>query len=179
MTTGRAGPGRHVLINGAGGGAGTLAVQMAKALGAQVTAVDAAAKLDMLRELGADHVLDYEAQDYTRTGTRYDLILDLAGYRSIVACSRALEPGGTYLLVGGATSHVAQTLVFGPLMRVLGKRMKILGVRPNQDLDEVARQLVAGELTPAIDKTFPLEQAAEAIRYVGEGRAVGKVVLTV
>ncbi len=176
---GRVQPGHHVLINGAGGGGGTLAVQVAKSMGARVMGVDSAAKLEMLRSLGADEVLDYRRDDFTRKGRRYDLILDLAGYRSLFDHRRALSPGGTYLMVGGATARVLQTLIVGPLMRSGGRRMQILAVRPNRDLDEMADRLASGTLATTIDKTFPLTDAANAIRYVGEGHARGKIVLTI
>jgi NADPH:quinone reductase-like Zn-dependent oxidoreductase len=172
-------PGQQVLINGAGGG-GTFAVQLAKLYGAEVTAVDNAGKMDLLRSLGADHVIDYTREDFTKNGKQYDLILDLVAYRSPFACARALKPNGTYLAVGGSVARFFQILLLGPwIRRATGKKVRILVVQPNRnDLVAVTELCVAGKIVPIIDRRFPLSEVPEALRYLGEGRAKGKVVIT-
>ena len=125
--------GQHVLINGAGGGAGSFAVQLAKLDGAEVTGVDNTGKLDFMRSLGADHVVDYTQQDFTKTGHQYDLILDLVAYRSVFAYRRALKPNGTYFMVGGSVATLLQILLFGPwIRRATGKHIRVLGVQRTQ-----------------------------------------------
>ena len=150
-------PGQKVLINGAGGGAGTFAVQLAKMYGAEVTGVDNTGKLDFMRSLGADHVIDYTREDFTRNGKQYDLILDLVAYRSVFAYKRALRPNGSYFLVGGSVATMFQILLLGPLIgRATGKKIRILAVRPNiEDLSLVKELIEAGQVTPVIDKTYP------------------------
>ncbi|MGH8957469.1 MAG: NAD(P)-dependent alcohol dehydrogenase [Acidimicrobiia bacterium] len=170
--------GDKVLINGAGGGAGTFAVQLAKAAGAEVTAVDNEWKLEHLRSLGADRVIDYRREDYTKDRGRYDLILDLAGHRSIFAISRALGPSGRYAVVGGSVAALLQAAILG---RLLGKKkhLGVLIVKANKaDLARAAALVGDGTLQPIIDHVYPLEQTAEALRHVEAGRALGKVVIT-
>ena len=177
---GRVQPGQKVLINGAGGG-GTFAVQLAKHYGAEVTAVDHGDKLGFLRALGADHVIDYTRQDFTRMGKQFDLILDLVAYRSPFACQRALNPGGSYFFVGGSMAALFQTLLFGPwIRRATGKHVRLLVVQPNRkDLIAITELCEARKITPVIDKRYSLQEVPEALRYVGEERARGKVVITV
>jgi NADPH:quinone reductase-like Zn-dependent oxidoreductase len=174
-------PGQEVLINGAGGGAGTFAVQLAKFYGAEVTGVDNTGKLDFLRSLGADHVIDYTREDFTKNGKQYDLILDIVAHRSVFAYKRALRSNGSYFLAGGSVATMLQILLVGPwIRRTTGKKIRILAVRPNiEDLDFVKELIEAGKVTPAIDKTYPLSEVPEAIGYVGEGHAQGKVVISV
>lgn len=174
-------PGQKVLINGAGGSAGTFAVQLAKLGGAEVTGVDHTAKLDFLRSLGADHVLDYTREDFTQNGQRYDLILDLIAHRPVFASARALRPQGTYFFVGGAVAVLFQALLLGPWMkRATGKNIRLLVVPQNrQDLVAIAELCEAGKVIPVIDKRYPLSEVPEALQYVGEGRHQGKVVITV
>src|SRR5688572_1216414 len=174
-------PGQKVLINGAGGGAGTFAVQLAKLYGAEVTGVDNTGKMDFLRSLGADHVIDYTREDFTKNGKQYDLILDVVAHRSVFACKRALGSNGSYFLAGGSVATMLQILLLGPwIRRTTGKKIRILAVRPNiEDLDFVKELIEAGKVTPAIDKTYPLSEVPEAIGYVGEGHAQGKVVISV
>jgi NADPH:quinone reductase-like Zn-dependent oxidoreductase len=176
---GRLREGQRVLVNGAGGGAGTFAIQLAKSQGAEVTGVDSAGKLDFLRSLGADHVLDYARQDFTRAGRRYDLILDLVAQRSAGACARALEPGGTYDAVGGSVATLLQILAVGPwLRRTRNKSVRILVVRRNRaDLAQVGELCRSGALRPVIDRTYPLAEAAQALRRLGAGEVHGKLVL--
>ncbi len=170
--------GDKVLINGAGGGAGTFAIQLAKAAGAEVTGVDNEWKQEHMRSQGADRVIDYRREDYTKDRSRYDLILDLACHRSIFAIARALAPGGRYAVVGGSVAALLQAAALGPLLG-RKKRFGVLIVRPNKgDLERAAALVSQGTLAPAIDRIFPLAEAAEALRYVAEGRALGKVVIS-
>ena len=178
---GKVQPGQKVLINGAGGSAGMFAVQIAKLYGAEVTGVDHARKLDFIRSLGADHVMDYTQTDYTKGGKRFDLILDLIAHRSAFAYPRALAPGGTFFIVGGSVSTLFQVLIFGGwIKKRTGKNVRLLAVpQNNKDLLAVTELCVAGQIKPVIDKRFPLDQVPQAMRYVSEGHAKGKVVITV
>ncbi|UCH94622.1 MAG: NAD(P)-dependent alcohol dehydrogenase [Candidatus Aminicenantes bacterium] len=174
-------PGQKVLINGAGGGAGTFAVQLAKHFGAEVTGVDSTGKLDMLRSIGADHVIDYTREDFTKKGQHYDLILDMVAYRSIFAYKRALSAKGKYYLVGGSMAALFQTLLLGPWIKMAaGKKLSLLGVRANtKDLAFMTELFEAGKVVPVIDKHYPLSKVAEALLYLGQGHAKGKIVITV
>jgi len=180
-TKGQVQPGQTVLINGAGGSAGTFAIQLAKYYGAEVTAVDNTGKLDFLRSLGADHVIDYTRQDFTKNRNGYDLILDVIAHRSAFAYARALKPNGSYYAVGGSVATFLQLLLFGPwIRRTLGKNVRLLAVRRNRkDLEYITELCVAGKIVPVIDRRYPLRDVPEALRYVGEGHARGKVVITV
>jgi NADPH:quinone reductase-like Zn-dependent oxidoreductase len=175
-------PGQKVLINGAGGGVGTFAVQLAKYFGAEVTGVDSARKLDMLRSIGADHVLDYTKEDFTKSQQRYDLILDVVAYRSILTYRRALGPDGIFVYVGGSTGAIFQALLLGPLISRIGSKRIGTGMwEPNkkEDLDLLTELFEAGEVVPVIDRRYPLSELPEALRYLEEGHALGKVVITV
>jgi NADPH:quinone reductase-like Zn-dependent oxidoreductase len=174
-------PGHKVLINGAGGSAGTFAVQLARYYGAEVTGVDNTAKLDFLRSLGADHVIDYTREDFTRNREQYDLILDVIAHRSVFAYPRALKPNGTYFAVGGSVATLLQILFLGPwIKRSTGKNIRVLGVSQNRkDLIAITELCEAGIVTPVIDRRYSLTQVPEALRYVAEGHAKGKVVITV
>jgi len=175
-------PGQKVLINGAGGGVGTFAVQLARYFGAEVTGVDSAQKLDILRSIGADHVIDYKEEDFTNSERRYDLILDVVAYRSIFAHQRALAPGGTFVYVGGSSSAIFQALLLAPLIsRNSDQKMGIVPWKPNDkgDLEFLTELFEAGKLTPVIDKRYPLSEVPQAFRYLEGGHAVGKVVITV
>ena len=174
-------PGQKVLINGAGGGAGTFAVQLAKLYGAEVTGVDNTGKLDFMRSLGADHVIDYTREDFTENGKQYDLILDVVAHRSVFAYKRALRSNGSYFLAGGSVATIFQILLLGAWIRgTTGKKIRILAVRPNlKDLVYITELYEAGKVVPVIDRRYTLSEVAEAIRYLGEGRAKGKVVVTV
>jgi NADPH:quinone reductase-like Zn-dependent oxidoreductase len=177
---GRVAAGHNVLINGAGGGGGTFAVQLAKLYGAKVTAVDHGDKRDLLRALGADEFVDYTREDFTRTGKQYDLILDLIAHRSVFDYRRALKPGGRSYVVGGATSVLFATLFLGPLVGTRGKKLRILVVEPNvPDLLHLAELCATGKISPILDaRKFSLAGAPEALRLLGEGRAKGKVLIT-
>jgi NADPH:quinone reductase-like Zn-dependent oxidoreductase len=177
---GKVQPGQKVLINGAGGSAGSFAVQLAKLYGAEVTGVDNTGKLDFLRSLGADHVIDYTRQDFTKTGKQYDLILDVIAHRSAFAYPRALQPNGTYFCVGGSVATLLQILLLGPwIRRTTGKNVRVLMVPQNRkDLLSITELCEAGKVIPVIDRRYPLSEVPEALRYVAEGRARGKVVIT-
>jgi NADPH:quinone reductase-like Zn-dependent oxidoreductase len=178
---GRIKPGQKVLINGAGGGQGTFAVQIAKYYGAEVTGVDSARKLDMLRSIGADHVIDYQETDYTRTGEQYDLIFDVAAYRSVFDYRRAMNPGGTFMIVGGSLASFLQVLIIGALISRIGNRRIGLNVyKPNnrEDLALLAELFETGKVVPVIDRRYPLSELPEALRYLEEGQVLGKVVIT-
>ena len=174
-------PGMRVLINGAGGGSGSFAIQLAKRAGAHVTAVDNASKLDFMRSLGADEVLDYLSDDFTRSAAPYDRILDLVAHRSVFAYRRVLARGGRYRCVGGSVPTLIRVATVGAIVgRLTGRRIGILAVREGPShFEPLAELCVAGQVGIHIDRTFALEEVPEALRYVGEGRALGKVVVEV
>src|SRR5881275_155120 len=175
-------PGQKVLINGASGGVGTFAVQIAKAFGTEVTAVCSTGKMEMVRSIGADHVIDYTQEDFTQNGQRYDLIFDAVGNRSVSDCKRALSPNGICAVAGFTTlSHLFQVLVLGSWVSRTGR--KKIGLmktaNPNKkDLLFIKELLEAGKVVPVIDRTYPLSEVPEAIRYLEAGHAKGKVVIT-
>ncbi len=173
-------PGQKVLINGAGGGAGTFAVQIAKSFGAEVTGVDSTSKLDMMRSIGADQVIDYTQEDFTKNGQRYDLIIAANGYHSISDYKRALSPKGIYVVTGGSGAQMFQAMFLGPLISMIGsKKMGSMMAKPNQkDLAFMKELLEAGKVVPVIDRRYTLSEVPEALRYLGEGHAKGKVVIT-
>jgi len=177
---GRISQGQKILIYGASGGIGTFAVQIAKYFGAEVTGVCGATNLDLVRSLGADHVIDYAKEDFSKNGQRYDLILATRGYRSIFDYKRALSPGGIYVMVGGSWAQIFQAQLIGPWISMIGSR-KLGGftVKPNRDLAFMKELIETGKVKPVIDRCFPLAETAEAFRYYGEGHARGKVVITV
>jgi NADPH:quinone reductase-like Zn-dependent oxidoreductase len=175
-------PGQKVLINGAGGGVGPFAIQIAKTFGAEVTGVDSTRKLDMLRSIGADHVIDYTQEDFTKNGQRYDLILDVAAHHSIFDYKRALSPKGIYLIVGGSRTATLQALFLGPLISMTGsKKMGLMMWKPFKKEDVVFMKdlIEAGKVVPVIDRCYPLSEVAEALRYLEEGHHQGKIVITV
>jgi len=173
--------GMRVLINGASGGVGTFAVQIAKSFDTHVTAVCGSRKLAGVRAIGADEVIDYTAEDFTQSDKRYDLILAANGNHPIGDYKRALSPGGTYVMSGGSTKQMFQALLLGPLMSLTGnKRMTSMLVKPNQaDLQFVGKLLSSEKITPVIDRHYPLSQTPDAIRYLEQGHAAGKVVITI
>jgi len=174
-------PGQKVLINGASGGIGTFAVQIAKSFGTEVTGVCSTRNLEMVRSLGADHVIDYTQEDFARNEGRYDLIVATAGYRSIFDYRRALSPKGIYVVTGGSMAQIFQPMFLGPLISMTGsKTMGNLSAKPNQeDLVFVSELLEAGTVVPVIDRRYLLSEVPEALRYYGEGHSRGKVVITV
>jgi len=173
--------GQKVLINGASGGVGTFAVQLAKAFGAEVTAVCSTGNMDRMRSIGADHVIDYTHEDFTLNGQRYDLILAVNGYHSIAEYKRALRPEGVYVTTGGSMAQLFQAMLLGPVMSRTGRqKMGNSAHKPNtQDLLVMKELIEEGLVTPVIDRRYPLGETAEAIRYLEAGHAQGKVVITV
>ena len=171
--------GQKVVIAGASGGIGTFAVQIAKYSGAEVTGVCSTRNVDLVRSLGADHVIDYTREDFTKNGQQYDLIVATAGYRSIFDYRRALGPGGIYVATGGSMAQIFQGMLLGPFLSTGGKKMGSMLVDPNRDLDFMRELIEAGHVKPVIDRCYPLSQTAEAFRYYGEKHARGKVVIMV
>ena len=178
---GRIQAGQKVLINGASGGVGTFAVQIAKAFGAEVTAVCSTRNLDLARTLGADRVIDYTKEDFTRNGQTYDLIFAANGYHPLSAYKRALTPQGIYVMAGGKPGQIFQAMLLGSWMSENGgKKLGGFTARANQkDLVMLKELVEAGKVVPVIDKRYSLSEAAEALRYLGAGHARGKVVITV
>lgn len=178
QAVGRAKPSERMLINGAGGGTGAFALQLAAASGVHVTGVDNAGKLDFMRSLGAAEVIDYRADDFTRTGP-YDLIIDLVARRSVFAYRRALAPAGTYLIVGGTTRALLRVVTAGALIGTMtGRRLGVLAVKQGPaHFSPLADRCIAGDVRIHVDRVFPLEQVPEALTYVGDGHALGKVVV--
>ena len=174
-------PGQKVLIHGASGGVGTFAAQIAKSFGTEVTAVCSTGKMEMVRSIGADHVIDYTQEDFTRNGQRYDLILAANGYHPISAYQRALNPEGVYVMTGGSMAQMFQSMLLGPLISRTGRqKMGNSAHKPNKkDLIFTKELLEASKVKPVIDRRFPLRDVADAIRYLEAGHAQGKVVITV
>jgi NADPH:quinone reductase-like Zn-dependent oxidoreductase len=178
-------PGQKVLINGASGGVGTFAVQIAKALGAEVTAVCSTAKVEQAWSLGADRVVDYTKEDFTKLGVRHDVMVDIGGGRSFLACRRVLTPEARFVLVGGKMTYRG----LGPLPHVAGTIIKGIGRSQKvtffvadintEDLTYLGELLESGKVKPVVERTYPLSEAAEALAYLGEGHARGKIVITV
>ncbi len=181
QATAGAGPGRRVLINGAGGGSGSFAIQLARRAGAHVTGVDAEHKLDFMTSLGADEVLDHRRQDFTRPGEPYDLVLDLVAGRSVFAYRRALAPGGRYSCVGGSVSALLRVLTIGSVVGLLSRRrLRVLAVKQGPEhFGPLADLCVAGHVAIHVDRTFGLDEVPDALGYVGGGRSLGKVVIEV
>jgi NADPH:quinone reductase-like Zn-dependent oxidoreductase len=176
-------PGDRVLVNGASGNVGPFAVQIAKALGAHVTGVCRTSKVDLVRELGADEVIDYTVDDYTRLGLRYDWILDIAGNHSLLECRRVLRPGGVYVLVGGPVRRILAALLLGPLISLAGNRKMGLqmGWKPfkQQDVAMLSELIETGMVKPLIGRRYPLAEVPDALRYLESGASRGKIVITV
>ncbi len=179
--TADAGPGQRVLINGAGGGTGSFAIQLAKRAGAHVTGVDNAGKLDFMRSLGADEVIDYRSDDFTRSAEPYDIVLDLVGHRSVFASRRALARGGRYRWVGGSVPSLLRVVTIGSIAgRLTGRRLGLLAVRQGPShFGPLADLCAAGHIGIHVDRTYGLDEVPDALRQVGEGGALGKVVVEV
>ncbi len=172
--------GQKLLINGAGGGVGTFAIQIAKLYGVEVTGVDSSGKLDMLRSMGFDHVIDYTQEDFTKNGQCYDLILDVKTNRSIFNYTRALNPNGIYVTVGGSMARLFQALFLGPWISIISKKyIRIVGLKQNKDLAYMNGLFEAGKVKPVIDGPYKLDEVPEVLQYFGEGKHKGKVVITV
>ena len=174
-------PGARVLINGAGGGSGVFAIQLAKLRGAEVTGVDNGEKQEFMRSLGADHVIDYAKEDFTKRGHTYDLILDVVAHRSASAYKRALAPGGRYLYVGGSVPTLFRVLLIGAMTgRRADKKLRLLVVKLGaRHLAPLLDLVQAGKVTTIVDRRFPLRDVPEALRYFGEGHVKGKVVIAI
>jgi NADPH:quinone reductase-like Zn-dependent oxidoreductase len=181
---GRIEAGQKVLINGASGGVGTFAVQIAKSFGAEVTGVCSTKNVDLVRSIGADHVIDYTQEDFTRNGQRYDLIFDSAGYRSLSDCKRALGPDGILVIVGAGDGRSSLRILARMLNALLLSRfgrqklVPLMAKRNKDDLIVLKELIEAGKVTPVIDRSYPLSEVPEAIRYLEAGHARGKVVIT-
>lgn len=180
QSTGEIKPGQRVLVNGAGGGVGTFAIQIAKSIGTEVTGVDHTCKLETMRSLGADHVIDYTREDFTKSGQQYDLILDVAGYRSISDYKRALSVAGIYVMVGGASGRIFQAMflsLWGWVTRK-SRKIRVLVTRSGEDLAYLKGLIEAGNVVPVIDSHYPLSEVPAAYRRFGEGHHTGKIVIT-
>ena len=174
--------GQKILINGAGGGVGTLALQHAKSLGAEVTCVDRPEKFDVLRSLGADHLIDFIKEDYTKAGHTYDLILDVIAHRSVSDYKRALKPGGTFAMIGGSMGGLLfRMMAIEPLLsKFRNKKIGIMGYRPNRkDLDFLTQLFEEKKVIPVIDSCFPLQNTADAFRHFISGKFIGKVIIEI
>lgn len=174
--------GQHLLINGAGGGVGPIALQYAKSIGATATCVDKEEKFDMLRSFGADELIDYRKTDYTKTGNRYDYILDVTARRSVRDYKRALKPGAVFAMIGGSMGwFLFQMMLVQPLFsKFSDKKLGIMGYRvSNEGLAELSRLFEEGKIFPVIDRSFPLEETANAFRYYQQGNFKGKIVITI
>ena len=172
--------GQKLLINGAGGGVGTFALQIAKTFGVEVTGVDKANKLDMMRSLGFDHVIDYIKEDFTKNGRRYDLILDAKTNRPIRDYLRALNPEGIYVTVGGDMSRLLQALLMGPwISRFNKKHIQIVALKPNKDLDYMNKLFEAGNVKPVIDSLYSMDEIQKAFERFGTGDHKGKIVIII
>jgi 2-desacetyl-2-hydroxyethyl bacteriochlorophyllide A dehydrogenase len=178
---GRVKSGQKVLINGASGGVGSFAVQIAKALGAEVTAVCSTHKVKMMKTLGANHIIDYTQTDITKNGQEYDLILDAAAYRSIFDYAPILKPEGTYVLIGGSISRLFQVLLFGSVIsRIMHRRLKCLTAKPNRSDLVILKDLIeAGKIVPVIDRTYSLSEVPEAIRQLEQRQVRGKIAINI
>lgn len=172
--------GSKLLVNGAGGGVGTFAVQIARLYKLEVTGVDSADKQDFMRSVGFDKVIDYSREDFTANGVAYDYILDVKTNRPVSDYLRALAPGGRYVTVGGSIARLLQVLLAAPLVAMAGnKALRIVALKPNKDLAYVNELFEAGKLKPVLDELHPLAATPEAMRYFGSGKHKGKVVITV
>ena len=178
--TGQVQSGQELLINGAGGGVGPIALQLAKMHDLEVTGVDRGEKLSMLRSLGFDHTIDYLKQDFTRSGKRYDLILDVKTTRSPFDYVRALKPGGRYVTVGGSTLRLLQVLLFGKwISRMKNRQIQILILKANRGLAEMAELIETGKIVPVVEGPYPLREVPEALKFFSEGRQKGRIVIAV
>lgn len=173
-------PGQTLLINGGGGGVGTFGIQIARAHGLEVTAVDSAEKLDRMRALGAHHVIDYRREDFTASGKQYDRILDVKTSRSVLDCARALKPDGIYVTVGGSMPRLFQALLLLPWLRMTSrKKVRLLALKANKGLLAIQELFDTGKVVPVIDGPYDLRDVPAAFRHFGEGRHIGKVVITI
>lgn len=172
--------GMKVLINGASGGSGSFAVQIAKTYGAEVTGTCRTEKMEFVHSLGADHVIDYTKENFTRSDKKYDLIIDAQGHYSIADYKHVLNPDGSYVIHGGASSTIMPIMLLGPLLSMLGdKKISILFHKANEGLGELGELVSSGKVTPIVDKTFQLDELVDALTYYGQGKTKGKIVIKV
>jgi NADPH:quinone reductase-like Zn-dependent oxidoreductase len=172
-------PGQKLLINGAGGGVGTFAVQIARLYGVETTGVDSTRKLDMLRSIGFDHVIDFTKEDFTKNGKCYNLVLDVKTNRSMFAYARALSRNGVYVTVGGSIGRLLQAFLLGPLIWMISKKhIRIVALKPNKDLLYMNRLFETGKVKPVIDGPYKLHEVPEALRIFGKAKHKGKLVIT-
>jgi NADPH:quinone reductase-like Zn-dependent oxidoreductase len=177
---GKVRPGQKVLICGSGGGVGTFAVQLAKYFGAEVTAVCGPHNTNLMRSIGADHVIDYSEEDFSIRDVRYDLVLAVNGNQSLFAYRRVMAPKGVLVVLGGALTQIFNIMLFGWLHSIGGKKMRLLAAKPSAvDLEFIIKLVEDGKVKPVIDKTYPLEETSEAIRYLSQGHSRGKVVINI
>jgi NADPH:quinone reductase-like Zn-dependent oxidoreductase len=176
-------PGQKIMINGAGGGVGSFAIQLTKLYGGEITGVDRSNKFDFMKSLGADHVIDYEKENFVlkkEYQNRYDLILDVVGHHSIFDYKRLLNRKGKYRMIGGNTALIFQSLLVAPFISMTSeKSLGILAHEPNKNLNLLHELIESGKLKVIVDKTFPLEKTADAFQYFGEGNFKGKVIVTI
>ena len=172
--------GQRILINGAGGGVGTLGIQILKSYGVTVTGVDSAEKLDLMKSLGYDSVMDYKKTDFTDTGEKYDLILDTKSYRSVFKVARSLKRNGTYVTMGGSMYRLLEIALLGPITALFtGKKLKVLIHEPNKGLGRISELVNKKQIEPAVDGPYGFDKIPELIQYLGEGRHLGKIVVEI
>jgi NADPH:quinone reductase-like Zn-dependent oxidoreductase len=171
--------GQSVLFNGAAGGVGTLAIQLAKSVGAHVTAVDSVDKFDLLNSLGADHLIDFKKEDFTKNGKQYDLIIDVVSNRPLLAYKNSLKEKGKFLMVGGTTKAILQAMLLSRLISTQDKKLGMMGYEINKDLDYMAQLVQEGKLKPIVDKVFSLSETPAAFKYYAEGKVKGKIVIVI
>lgn len=171
--------GDKMLINGAGGGVGTIGIQLAKRMGVEITAVDRTDKLEMLKEVGADHVIDYTQEDFAQNGQQYDLIIDNVAQRSVRTYQRALTPTGAFVMIGGNMGLLLPVIIYGSLLSKFSeKKIGILAHKPNrEDLNYLSAEVEAGRLAPRVDKVYKLREVPQALQYFGDGNCQGKLVI--
>jgi len=170
--------GQSVLINGAGGGVGTLGIQILKSYGVKVTGVDSSEKLDLMKSLGFDSVMDYKKKDFTATGEKYDLIFDAKSHRSVFKYTRSLKKNGTYVTVGGSMVRLFEIALMGSLISLFtGKKLSVLVLEPNKGLGRISKLVEKGQIKPVIDGPHPFDKIPELIQYFGEGKHLGKIVV--
>jgi NADPH:quinone reductase-like Zn-dependent oxidoreductase len=172
--------GQSVLINGAGGGVGTLGIQILKSYGVKVTGVDSDEKLDLMKSLGFDSVMDYKKTDFTATGEKYDVILDTKSYKSVFKVTRSLKKNGRYVTVGGSMVRLIEIALLGPLISLFTrKKLSVLIHQPNRGLDRLSKLVVEGQIKPVVDGPYEFDKIPELIQYFGEGRHLGKIVVEI
>jgi NADPH:quinone reductase-like Zn-dependent oxidoreductase len=172
--------GQSVLINGAGGGVGTLGIQILKSYGVKVTGVDSDEKLDLMKSLGFDSVMDYKKTDFTATGEKYDLILDTKSYKSVFKVTRSLKKNGRYVTVGGSMIRLIEIALLGPLISLFTrKKLSVLIHQPNRGLDRLSKLVEEGQIKPVVDGPYEFDKIPELIQYFGEGRHLGKIVVEI